>query len=574
MSTLGTLTRVEKEWVIEAEPDVVMRAKRVFRALGGRAGKKLELTDTVETCRDLAWFLDRYPLEMKPEDHAYLLGREALHRENETLIARILAGAVKLEPIPTAIPLREYQRQAVELLFTNGGLLLADDMGLGKTASAIGAIVDPRMRPCAVVTKTALPRQWQEEIRRFAPGLTTHIVKKGTPYDYTKVGRSTGQMQIPGLIPDVLILSWSKLSGWGETLAEVCKSVVFDEIQEIRAGDSTGKGAAAFHIAQSVDYRLGLSGSPIYNLGAEMFPVVEAVRPGVLGTRKEFLLEHCGAEDERGRASLRDPKAFGTYLRREGIMLRRNRKDVGLPETEVTRHIHTVDTDDKPLKEVETAAERLAQIILGRTASSTFERMQASSEMDLLLRQATGVAKAPYVAEFVKLLLENEEPVLLFGWHRSVYDIWLERLRAYKPMLYTGTESVAQKNAARDAFIAGETKLLIMSLRSAEGIDGLQKVCRTVVYGELDWSPAAMEQNNARVDRPGQEKAVNIFYLLADHGSDPPMADVLNLKRSQLEGIREPTQDVLVTYQNDGERIKELARSFLSTKRPLSRPEH
>jgi hypothetical protein len=81
-----------------------------------------------------------------------------------------------------------------------------------------------------------------------------------------------------------------------------------------------------------------------------------------------------------------------------------------------------------------------------------------------------------------------------------------------------------------------------------------------------------MEQNNARVDRPGQEKAVNIFYLLADHGSDPPMADVLNLKRSQLEGIREPTQDVLVTYQNDGERIKELARSFLSTKRPLFTP--
>jgi hypothetical protein len=43
-------------------------------------------------------------------------------------------------------------------------------------------------------------------------------------------------------------------------------------------------------------------------------------------------------------------------------------------------------------------------------------------DFDWKMRQATGIAKAPYVAEFVKLLLESEQKVVLFGWHRDVYD--------------------------------------------------------------------------------------------------------------------------------------------------------
>lgn len=576
MSSLGKLSRVQRQWAIEAEPHIVLKAKRVFQNLQGKRNTELRLSDTIENCRELAWFLERYPLEMTADDEAYLKSREAMHRERETVVARILAGQVELAPVDTALPLRDYQRQAVELFYRQQGLLLADDMGLGKTAQAIGAMTDPRLRPCVVITKTALPKQWEAEIRKFAPKLTTHIVTKGTPYDVTEVARGrrkkSVQMQLPGLVPDVIIISWSKLANWAGTLGRICRSVVYDEIQEIRHGHKSAKGQAAFELSAAVDFRLGLTGTPIFNLGHEMFPVVEAVRPGVLGTRAEFLAEHCGSEDSHGRAALRDPKAFGTYLRREGIMLRRNREDVGLSKTEVTRNIVPVDADDKPLKDVESAAENLAQVILGRVGATNHERMQAASELDLKLRMATGVAKAPYVAEFVKLLLENDEPVLLFGWHRDVYNIWLDRLKHYNPVLYTGSESVAQKNAAKDAFCSGKSKLLIMSLRSGEGIDGLQNVCRTVVYGELDWSPAVIEQDNARIDRPGQERGVNVFFLLADHGSDPPMADVLNLKRSQLEGIREPTKDVIVRYEADGQRVKELARQFLESRREKRAP--
>lgn len=573
MRTYGTLRLKGGKWVLEAEPHVIMRAKRVFLKLS-KQSKIMKLSDTVDICRDLAWFMERYPLDMSEADRAHLEQRESTHRERETLVARILAGQVKSRPVETALPLRTYQQHAVQLFLTSGSLLLADDMGLGKSASAIGALTDVRCRPAVVVTKTVLPKQWEAEFRKFAPKLTTHIIKKATPYDVTAVrGRRRKkddlQVALPGLMPDVLIMPYSKLAGWAEHLAELgIQCVVWDEVQDLRRGEKSAKGAAGLALARNVTYRLALSGTPIYNLGHEMYPVIQAVCPDALGQRKEFLEEWCHAEDGQGRAQLANPKAFGAYLREQGLMLRRNKQDVGLETPDVVRHLHTVELDDEPLADIQSAASNLAQIILG--GQKNFDRMRAAGEMDQLVRQATGVAKAPYVAEFVKLLIENDEQVVLWGWHHAVYDIWRERLKKYFPAFITGSESANQKNGAKERFVAGKSRVLVMSLRSGEGIDGLQYACRTGVFGELDWSPAAMEQCLTRIDRPGQEKLVNAYYLVADEGSDPIVSDVLQLKRSQVEGVREPKKDAVLKYEVDGNRIKELAKRYLDKTKILS----
>jgi CO dehydrogenase/acetyl-CoA synthase gamma subunit (corrinoid Fe-S protein) len=125
----------------------------------------------------------------------------------------------------------------------------------------------------------------------------------------------------------------------------------------------------------------------------------------------------------------------------------------------------------------------------------------ASRDLDMLVRKATGVSKARGVAAYVKILLENNIPVILAGWHRDVYDIWLNELAEYKPVMYTGTESPAEKEKSKMAFVNGETNLFIISLRSGIGLDGLQQRCSTVVIGELDHSPKVHDQLIGRADR-------------------------------------------------------------------------
>ena len=150
------------------------------------------------------------------------------------------------------------------------------------------------------------------------------------------------------------------------------------------------------------------------------------------------------------------------------------------------------------------------------------------------------------MAEFVRLLVENGEPVVLYGWHREVYSIWLDKLWELKPLMYTGTESVVAKNHAKNEFMAGRTKVLIMSLRSGAGVDGLQGICRTVVFGELDWSPGVHEQCIGRIHRDGQGDKVLAYYLMSDHGSDPEVARALGIKKEQSDGIKQEKPEELV----------------------------
>lgn len=547
-------------WGIDCEAHVAIRVKRVFSKVDRGSHGRLFISDTAENCRELAWFLDRYPMTIGETERALLLARANDHRDRAAAVHGLLSGVDRPRPFALAIPPREYQRVAGEALLRARSLLLADDLGTGKTCSAICALTDPSTLPALVVTLTHLPRQWAKEIGRFAPWLRVHIIKSGTPYDLS-AARKKAQPTLPGMTdhPDVVIINYHKLDGWAEALAGRIRYVVFDEAQELRRSESK-KYSAAKAIAEAAEYRLGLTATPIYNYGGEFHSVLDVISPGTLGTSAEFGNEWCNGEGEK--SSIKDPKAFGAYLRDEGLMLRRTRADVGRELPALTKVPHTIDADTAALDRVGEAAAQLAKVILGLGESHRGQKMQASEELSNMLRQATGIAKAPYVADFVRMLVENGEQVVLFGWHRAVYEIWKDKLKDLSPALYTGTESAQQKADAAQRFQEGAARVLIMSLRSGAGLDGLQASCRTVVFGELDWSPGVHAQCVGRVHRDGQSEPVVAYYLIADHGADPTIADVLQLKRAQQDPVVDPDRQAI--DQIDPERVKRLAEAVLA----------
>jgi SNF2 family DNA or RNA helicase len=129
--------------------------------------------------------------------------------------------------------------------------------------------------------------------------------------------------------------------------------------------------------------------------------------------------------------------------------------------------------------------------------------------------------------------------------------------------MYTGSESVPQKDESKRRFTEGETSVFIISLRAGAGLDGLQKVSRTVVIGELDWSPGVHEQNVGRVYRDGQTDMVTAYFLISESGSDPVVAEVLGLKKQQIDGLRDPSLELVEKLQSSGEHMKTLAESYL-----------
>jgi SNF2 family DNA or RNA helicase len=472
----------------------------------------------------------------------------AAEERHQATIAELEAPSYTPRPFDLQLPPRDYQRLAADLALRTNRLLIADDIGLGKTVSAICTLTAPGALPALVVTLAHLPRQWEREIHRFAPGLRVHRLRSGAPYNFAdlkfEIDSDGKRVRVPPTVPDVIVTNYHKLDSWVDTLAPLIKTVVFDEIQELRIAGSL-KYAAASALSEAVSRRIGLSATPIFNYGAEIFSVLDVLSPGVLGTRDEFYQEWCGgggAEVDSRKVCVRDPVALGTYLRASGLMIRRTRKEVGreLPPLTIVRHV--VDVDHARINEVAADVRELAERVLARTGTAQ-ERMRWSGEIDYRMRQATGLGKAVSVVDFVRMLVEAGENVVLYGWHRAVYDIWGSAFtRVGIPYaMYTGAESEAEKAAGVANFIAGDVKVLIVSLRAGAGIDGLQRVNRTVVVGELDWSPQVHTQNIGRSYRDGQHDPVLAYFLVAEEGSDPVIADVLGLKEAQATGIMDPS---------------------------------
>lgn len=541
-------------WVVTLEAHVMLRFKRVFAGVNRESYQRASILDTPETAADLAWFRQRFPLALTPAAAARLDRQVAAHAAMTAALERVLAPGYVPVPVALAIPPRPYQSLAVDVLRTGNALLLGDDVGLGKTCVAIAAIADPAARPALVVTLTHLPRQWAQQLALFAPGLRVYVAKAGRP-----------PTRPPDPPPDVYVLNYHKLGGWAADLAGRVATVVFDECQELRTGPGTDKYQAATYVAQQARQRLELSATPIYNYGAEMFHVLNVIAPDALGTPDEFAREWCGTSTLEKKGQVRDPVAFGRYLRARGLFLRRTRSEVGRELPPVSLVPHLIDTDAERLSE-----ERDALILLARTileapdTRARGEAFRAGGELDWRLRHATGVAKAPHVAAFVKMLLASEERVLLYGWHHDVYERWVRDLHEFSPLLYTGKESPRKKHEAFQAFVEGPSRVLVMSLRAGAGLDGLQERCRTVVFGELDWSPGVHHQCVGRIARDGQAEPVVAYFLHADEGSDPVVMDVLGIKRAQHRMVDDQVAPDAGLGGAAADHIKRLAADYLA----------
>ena len=550
-------------WILDLEPAVRMRARRTFGRVQQTRSMNISMFDTAEVCRDIAWFATRYPLQpADPESRRRLTDGTKTHKAQELAIVTALAGRTEHDTVdhtPDKTP-RDYQRIAIDLLRARGRLLLTDEVGLGKTFTGLLGLMHEDALPALIVPPTHLPRRWVTELTEAFPWLTYLVANHTEPPAAVKAGQ----------YPNVLVVPYSKLDGWAGYLQGNVKTVIFDEVQDLRNGTGTVKGSAAAMVTHPASFAIGLTATPIYNYAGEVWNILDILAPGELGSREEFTRE-WGAVMGNGHVKVADPHALGSYLREQGLMLGRTRKQVGR-ELPATVKVHQlVESNFTELAGVAERAKEFARLILSSTASP-MEKMQASGQIDWQLRRATGVDKAPYVAEWVRMILEAEERVVMWGWHRDVYDIWMRELADFNPALYTGTESPKQKATAEDAFTAplptdGRTdacRVLIMSLRSGAGVDGLQKVCRVGVFGELDWSPQVHEQAIGRLRRDGMgEDPPVIYFLTSTEGSDPVLLDVLQVKRQQAEPFVNPDGKLFTNSITDSGRGRKLAEQIL-----------
>ena len=546
--TYGTLSynRRSKCWTIRGEPCVTELAKRLFPGCDGRGRGVARFTAHRRIIGDLNWLMLRYPLEIRESDRkrweeSLDEAREYAFRREQALSAPETAQPPEGSFSGTLLP---FQQEGLGFMLASRRCLLADEMGLGKTVQALSFLATTAAYPAILVVPPHLIRNWQREIERFLNPdgrLRVHVIK--------------GLTSQPLPEADIYLIHYLLLRGWKDVLPEAgFKTAIFDEIQELRR-NGTGKYSAASLLSESCENVIGLSGTPIYNQGGEIWNVVNILDFHFLGDWESFSREWCYGYN---RAMVAKPELLGEHLRREGLMLRRLKSDVLGELAPKRRLVQEIDWDDQVYRELMKPVADQLKIL--RATDDPSKRAIIEDAICQQQRQATGVAKAPFVAAFVRALLDGGEKVLLMAHHHAVMDIFRKELKTYHPGFITGRETDAQKDAASATFMSGKTDLLCISLRSASGLNLQRATC--VVFGELDWSPAVHSQAEDRAHRIGQKDSLLCYYLVSPRGSDRDMQDALGLKVSQfvsLMGDAQPDGDEAFLRQSEArDRIRRL----------------
>jgi len=552
MENIGTLEYVLDKyskiwsWKVTGDRAVSMISRLVSEAWYGENVNEIIIPDSTETVKQLKLIMDRYPLE--------ILSKSIWQRK----IVKTYAPKPTIPPIKLKLKraktgdqfrgkLLNFQKEGLDfLLKSSGNALLADEMGLGKTVQTLSyAATEKQTFPLLVVAPLVTLNNWEREIQKFLKKKSRNgrILESESPS--VTIIRTGKSQELPKT--DIYIINYELLFKRNDDLAKLgLKTIVCDEVHNLRS-KTTQKYKAVKKLAAntSVLYRIGLSGTPIYNRGSEIWPIIDIIKPGLLGSFKEFCEYFCYV-NEKGKAIVLENKRAS--LRNElqkHVMLRRKKADVlkELKDKVRYKEVIAADTDyyleelDKIWKKVETEQ---------KDADSEFTKSASYHRAIQSERQIAGIAKLPHVINFVKNIMEIEESVVVFCHHKVIHKLLHESLQEFSPVSIIGGQSDTLRQEQIDKFQKGESKLMIAGIRAGNVGINLTRA-KYVIFAELDWSPAIHRQAEDRLHRIGQKNTVFAYYLIGQGTLDDHVANILVDKSYEIDEIMDESKE---NYEN------------------------
>ena len=532
-------------WKVTGPRVVSMVSKLIPQSWYGEGPNEAIIPDSTANLKQIRWILERYPLE--------ILSKSAWQRKTTNPIVgkKIIS---KIEKLQRAKPgpqfrgkLLNFQKEGLDfLLKSSGNALLADEMGLGKTVETLAYLSrEKQAYPTLVIAPLVTLNNWQREIGKFLKKKSRNgrIVENDVP---SSIIIRRGKTEELGKF-DFYIINYDLLYKRFHDLSKIgIKTIVCDEVQYLRS-KTTKKYSAVKKLAAlpSIKYRIGLSGTPIYNRGSEIWPIVDILRPGLLGSFKEFCEYFCFV-NEKGKAIVLETKRESLRKQlQKYVMLRRRKSDVLKELKDKVRYKEVIDADTNYyFNELGNIWEKLEAE--QKEAKSAFDKSASYQRAIHSERQAAGVAKLPHVINFVKNIMEIEESVVVFCHHKSIHKLLNQNLSEFLPATIIGGQSDKFRQEQIDSFQNGQTKLMIAGLRAGNVGINLNRA-KYVIFAEMDWSPAIHQQAEDRLHRIGQKNTVFAYYLIGNGTLDDHVANILVNKSFEIDSIMD---DVKESFEN------------------------
>ena len=552
LENFGTLEYVQDKysklwcWKITGKLAIDKISSLSSKAWYGENENEVIIEDSTDSLKQLKLLMDRFPLE--------ILSKTVWQRK----IVKTYAPKPTLPPIKHKLKrakpgeqfrgkLMNFQKEGLDfLLKSSGNALLADEMGLGKTVQTLSYVsTEKQTFPVLIVAPLVTLNNWEREIEKFLKKKSRNgrILESNSPsVTLIRTGKSK---ELPKT--DIYVINYELLLKRSGDLEQVgIRTIVCDEVHNLRS-KTTQKYKAVKKLAAlpTVQYRIGLSGTPIYNRGSEIWPIIDILKPGLLGSFKEFCEYFCYVNDKGKAIVLENKRASLRNELQKHVMLRRKKADVLKELKDKVRYKEVIASDtDYYLEELDKIWKKLEDE--QKEAQTEFSKSASYHRAIQSERQIAGVAKLPHVINFVKNIMEIEESVVVFCHHKVIHKLLHESLQEFSPVSIIGGQTDSTRQDQIDKFQKGESKLMIAGIRAGNVGINLTKA-KYVIFAELDWSPAIHRQAEDRLHRIGQKNTVFAYYLIGNGTLDDHVASILVDKSYEIDAIMDETVD---TYEN------------------------
>jgi len=436
----------------------------------------------------------------------------------------------RIDALNTEKPkLRDFQKEGVEFIEQSDfRCLLADSQGTGKTVQALYAIGKNAIKVCPVliICPSSVVWNWEKEAFKWLRHkLRCHIIEGMTD-------------PFPAQLPHITVVSWDLLC---HRVDDLCRykwgMVVADEIHYAKNADAKRTQAIHRILATSQTQKiLIMSGTPLVNCEEE-YQAVKDIAGG-------------------------DPP-----------ILRRVLEDVA-PEIPPKKRLYlpvTMPTDlqqeyDQAVEEFGDWLDEYLTQVYG-DPSEVSDRIDSTMKAENLikigyLRRIVARGKIPSACAWTYNMVKvKKEPVVVFGEHQDILDLYTEGLRKLKIPLVRldGKTGRLERQQAIDNFQNGKVDVFLGSRSAFEGITLVRST--NLMFLERFYTPSAEEQAEDRIRRIGQTKPTFIWYLTALQTIDERIEEIVDRKRRIIARVvGQPTIETqnLTTVLDNWDRLKPL----------------
>ena len=423
--------------------------------------------------------------------------------------------------VPAGKELWPFQNGTLRYALARTHCLVGDEPGLGKTPIALAYANEIQAQRVLIICPAAIRIQWARRVAEWSTipwsSRSIHTILVGSHGIHPRANFQ------------IISYDLARSDALGKALAALdFDLLILDEAHYLKTVDARrtraifggGEQRTFAPLVERCKRVLALTGTPLPNRPREAYTLARSLcfdsidwmsedkfrarfNPSAMGTTPDGRI---WVDERSGRhAELQNRM-------RANFMVRHLKRDV-MPQLQLPVYDVVVMEETRAIRQA-LDAESLLDIDVENFDGADLALLGHVS----VVRRQMGLAMAPSIAGYVKMLLDGgETKLVVFAWHIEVMNILERELARHHPVRVDGSTSAKNREHAIHTFMTDPKCEVIMGnlLSLGTGVDGLQTVSNHAIIAEPDWTPGNNVQACDRLNRGGQTRTVMCDMMVA-----------------------------------------------------------